>query len=367
LNHRRVQFGGPTIATIGPLGVNPPVLRHDKKEERFSCRCRPLTTIFIAFFAEYHPETARMSGPYDIDPKISQDEDAIWALALKKTPERDRNAFLARPPFVYFGRNLRIAYPGFLTWLKFFDPNRQSGDLGKKVTDYRTARINYELLTGALLRQLREGKGGKKLVSTTIIMNRIDEPTGHLITIMPSRWDKGRDPVTTPDDNVKAIGDVSVGFLRAGSGSTVRISPEALNDKPEAVAVADQLLFHELVHAVMMSDGQSSGISGVDPKWGDEREFWTTQVENVYRSEKGVTKVRGSHDDDSVIWDDTEKLLDHKEIRPPVRVLLEKFKTIESVVYDALARIPQAKAKYNPFREYKEEQDKKAAKDTSTP
>jgi hypothetical protein len=306
-----------------------------------------------------------MSGPYDIDPKISQDEDVIWACALKKTPERDRNAFLTRPPFVFFGRNIRIAYPGFLTWLKFFDPNRQSGDLGKKVSDYRTARINYEMRTGALLRQLREGK----LVSTTIIMNRIDEPIGNLITIMPSRWDKGRDPVTTPDDFSKAIGDVGVGSLRPGSGSTIRISPEALNDKPEAVTVADQLLFHELVHALMMSDGESSAGGFVTPKWSDQREFWAIQVENVYRSEKGVTKVRGSHDDDSVIWDDTEKLLDHQEISPPVRILLEKFKTIEPVVYDGLARIPQAKAKYNPFRDYKEEQDKKAAaaKGTSTP
>lgn len=309
-----------------------------------------------------------MSGPYDIDPKISQDENVIWAVALKKTPERDRNAFLARPPFVYFGSNLRIAYPGFLTWLKFFDPRRQGGDdLGKKVTDYWTAKVNYELLTGALLKQLREGKDGKKLDSTMIIMNRIDEPTGHLITVMPSRWDKGRDPLTTPDDALKAIEDISIGFTRGGSGSTIRISPEALNDKPEAVAVADQLLFHELVHAVMNSDGKNSGVAGVGPKWGDQREFFVTQIENVYRSEKGVHKVRGSHDDDSVIWDDTEKLLDHKEIKPPVRILLDTFKTIEPVIYDALARIPQAKAKYNPFRDYKEEQDKKAAKGRSTP
>jgi hypothetical protein len=291
----------------------------------------------------------------------------IWAMALKKTPARDRNAFLARPPFIYFGSNLRIAYPGFLAWLKFFDPRRQSGDdLGKKVTDYWAAKVNYELLTGALLKQLREGKDGKKLGSTTIIMNKIDEPTGHLITVMPSRWDKGRNPDTNPDDPPKASGEVSTGFTLAGSGSTVRISPEALNDKPEAVAVADQLLFHELVHAIMSSDGLNSLVSGVDPKWGDQREFFVTQVENVYRSEKGVHKVRGSHDDDSVIWDDTEKLLNHKEIVPPVRVLLDKFKNIEPDVYDAFARIPETKAKYNPFREYKEEQDK-AAKGQPTP
>jgi hypothetical protein len=307
-----------------------------------------------------------MSGPYDIDPKISLDEDVIWAVAQKKTPARDRNAFLARPPFLYFGKNLRIAYPGFLTWLKFFDPRRQGGgDLGKKVTDYWTAKADYELRMGALLKQLREGKDGKKLDSTTIIMDKIDQLSGHLITVMPSRWDKRKDPVTSPDDASKAAGEISLGFTRAGSGSTIRISPEGLIDKPEAVLVADQLLFHELVHAVMISDGKNSAVSSVDPLWSDQREFFTVQVENVYRSEKGVRKVRGSHDDDSVIWDDTEKLLDHNEIRPPVRILLEKFKSLEGDLYDALAGIPQKKATYNPFRDHKEEQDKKAAKGSS--
>ena len=57
---------------------------------------------------------------------------------------------------------------------------------------------------------------------------------------------------------------------------------------------------------------------------------------------------------------DTENLLGHVEIPPPVRVLLDKFENLEREVFRQLAAIPRAKATYNPFRKYKEEQAKAA-------
>ena len=66
-----------------------------------------------------------MSGPYDINPKIPQEPDKIWAAVRKQLPRADQGEFLFRPRYIYSGKkaNVRIAYPGFLTWLKFVDPD----------------------------------------------------------------------------------------------------------------------------------------------------------------------------------------------------------------------------------------------------
>jgi len=98
----------------------------------------------------------------------------------------------------------------------------------------------------------------------------------------------------------------------------------------------------------------------LDPPWGEDQEFFAVQVENLYRSEKGLKKIRRSHDDPPVWWSDTQNLLDHTEFSPPVWILLGRFKGFIPGVFDKLADIPQAKATYNPFRKYKEEEQAKA-------
>jgi len=70
-------------------------------------------------------EESQMAGKYDVNPKIPQNEEKIWAVVKKVQPRADRNDFLVRPRYVHSGSNVRIAYPGFLTWLKFVDPERR--------------------------------------------------------------------------------------------------------------------------------------------------------------------------------------------------------------------------------------------------
>jgi hypothetical protein len=303
-----------------------------------------------------------MTDPYLINSKIPQDPDKIWAVAKKRLPGRNQNEFLYRPRYVFSGKNVRIAYPGFLTWLKFIDPDRRGEDLDKKVVAYNHDKSRYEQQIAQLLKEFREGKDGKKFAAPAIIMAQIDRPGGHLLTFQPSRWDQTKDPGQEVDDAGAAVGEIHPGFLSAGSAATIRASPEALNEKPEAILVADQTILHEMVHAMFSMHGKSTA-GMVNLGWEGDFEFNAIQVENVYRSEKGVKKMRASHADDTAFMDDTENLLDHTEIHPAPRILLGRFKRYEPEVFGQLALIPQAKAKFNPFREYKEEQDKKGTPD----
>jgi hypothetical protein len=124
------------------------------------------------------------------------------------------------------------------------------------------------------------------------------------------------------------------------------------------VTVEHEFFKRDLALFVCISSRLSHGTLrrglSVEPGWSDADEFRAVQVENVYRSENGLTKIRESHDDDKVIWDDTEKLLKRKEIKPPVKLLLDSFERDEPDVFQQHA---QVKATYNPFRD-KEEQNK---------
>jgi hypothetical protein len=294
-----------------------------------------------------------MPNPYDVNSRISRDPDRIWAAARKVLPGRDRDELLVRPRYIFITKTLRIAYPGFLTWLKFVDPDRSGVDLEAKLVAYDRAKTRYEKQLSDQLKEFRKGQ----LLSAKIIIDQIDH-SGQLVTFMPSPWNKGRDPETRADDKGAAHGEIHQGFLRAGSGSTIRISPDALNDTGENIMVFDQTLLHEMVHSMFAADGQES-VGIVTPGWDGDYEFNATMVENVYRSEKKLRKMRASHEDDFAFWPDTENLLDHREIRPPPQILFGRFERREPDVFRQLALIPKDKATFNPFRDFKEEKDKK--------
>jgi hypothetical protein len=304
-----------------------------------------------------------MTDPYRINPKIPQDPDTIWAVAKKLLPGRKRDEFLIRPRYVYSGKNIRIAYPGFLTWLKFVDPDRRGEDLGRKVIAYDRAKSRYELQMTQLLKEFREGKDGKKFAAPAIIIDQVDRPGGMLITFQPSHWNEVTDPSTMTQDAAAARGKINQGFLVAGSPSSIRMSPEALTDSVGfGFMTADMVMLHEMVHAVFEMHGKDTSEK-VNRGWWFDNEFFAIAVENVFRSEKGIRQMRASHADDGSFIDDTENLLDMVKIQPPPRMLFARFARLEPEVFRQLALIPPSKAKFNPFRDYKEEQDKRGPTD----
>ena len=304
-----------------------------------------------------------MTDPYRINPKIPQDPDTIWAVAKKLLPGRKRDEFLIRPRYIYSGKNIRIAYPGFLTWLKFVDPDRPGEDLGRKVMAYDRAKSRYELQMTQLLKEFREGKDGKKFAAPAIIIDQVDRVGGMLITLQPSHWNEATDPGNMTQDAAAARGKINQGFLVAGSPSSIRISPEALADGGSfGFMTPDMVLLHEMVHAVFKMHGKQTDEK-VNRGWWDDSEFFAIAVENVFRSEKGIREMRASHADDGSFMGDTENLLDIVKIQPPPRMLFARFERLEPGVFRQLALIPSSKAKFNPFRDYKEEQDKRGPTD----
>jgi hypothetical protein len=304
-----------------------------------------------------------MTDPYRINPKIPQDPDRIWAVAKKLLPGRERDEFLIRPRYVYSGKNIRIAYPGFLTWLKFVDPDRQGEDLGRKVIAYDRAKSRYELQMTQLLKEFREGKDGRKFAAPAIIIDQVDQPGGMLITFQPSRWNKLTDAATMPQDAAAGRGKINQGFLVAGTPSLIWISPEALTDTDSTgFMTPDMVMLHEIVHAVFMMHGNDTNEK-VNRGWRFDNEFFAIAVENVFRSEKGIRQMRASHAASGAFIDDDENLLDMVKIQPPPRMLFARFARLEPEVFRRLALIPRSKARFNPFRDYKEEQDKRGPTD----
>jgi hypothetical protein len=211
-----------------------------------------------------------------------------------------------------------------------------------------------------LLKEFREGKDGKKFAAPAIIIAQVDQPDGMLITFQPPRWNQK--PVNSSDDPPAAYGELHQGRLVAGSASTIRMSPEPLADGIEGLGAPDMVMLHEMVHAVFKMHGNQTGEK-LNRGWRNDFEFFAIAVENVLRSEKGLKKMRASHDDHTAFMDDTENLLDHVEIQPPPRMLFARFERLEPEILRQLALIPPSKAKFNPFREYQAEQDKRGPTD----
>lgn len=120
--------------------------------------------------------------------------------------------------------------------------------------------------------------------------------------------------------------------------------------------LADEVLFHELVH----SSRNTKGINCQKPVTGDyddAEEFIAIAITNIYLSEKGH-KLRADHrwgtelsEADARVWyrENPQKLNVHPG------ALIEQFKQQQESFYRALTKIPSSKARFNPVREHFEE------------
>ena len=114
---------------------------------------------------------------------------------------------------------------------------------------------------------------------------------------------------------------------------------------------ADQVLFHELVHALRDMQGLSNPVPTVNTSYLNEEEFLAIVVEGVYVSAKGGTKFRANHFDDSVLWSplDTSKgFVDYKDNGDNGEIL-NYYYSMWQPFFGQLANLTQPK--FNPFRE----------------
>lgn len=179
------------------------------------------------------------------------------------------------------------------------------------------------------------------------------------------------DPKTTRDERYEVAT-----FRGTGTGSDVEVhyTPNAtlpacpprtstpVGCRPTWLGVdlmsPDDLLVHELVHALRMLRGQSDCIPTRQEDYDNEEEFFAVLVANIYVSEKGnATALRANHHGGGVLRQElntNETFLGKGERWPSWgqredRALVAKFVRENN---DVCGKIRLSRAAFNPIREY---------------
>jgi hypothetical protein len=171
-----------------------------------------------------------------------------------------------------------------------------------------------------------------------------------------ARWFAGHpdDPATRKvDERETAVRGTGTGV---GSAVTLKYTPSIYGQSwcyPEGTygSKSDEVLFHEMVHALRYMQGKYNQIPTGDPFHGykDEEEFLAITATNVYMSAKGVDNdgLRGGHDG-------------HYALQPPLntsagfladptnRKLMNIYRLLWADAFFGLAGVSQAQ--FNPFR-----------------
>jgi hypothetical protein len=143
---------------------------------------------------------------------------------------------------------------------------------------------------------------------------------------------------------------VPPGFVGTGAGSDVVVNFTPANIKTNRVwdRRADNVLVHELVHALRVMQGLRNPIPTKNSDWMNEEEFWACVVQDVYLSAGGSTRLRyGYGDYESLMGTPLNTssgfLAENLE-------LFTKHATSWGQVYTNLAMVNTAP--FNPFRQY---------------
>jgi hypothetical protein len=174
-------------------------------------------------------------------------------------------------------------------------------------------------------------------------------------TDLRDKWFSGRqdDPDTEDDERYVTVGADKVAE-GGGSDASVYFTPSEWGggnsacSGPGTRTAADEVLFHEMVHALRDMQGVSNPVPTVNTSYLNEEEFLAIVVTNVYISAKGGTKFRANHFDDSILWSplNTSKGFVEDEDN---RKVLTNYSSMWQPTFGQLGNLTQPK--FNPFRE----------------
>lgn len=260
-----------------------------------------------------------------------------------------------------YRKNILITVPGFLEWVKFIDDTIGGYDDWRgKVEQYRRYIRGYVMNTTALLDGIMHFDTGRA------VLKKFDNAQ-HSITISPEKWNQRRKGFTAPAHlrdraDVIAAGEwVSDDTNEVGTGKgadvVIKLSPEAFAYVDLPGFRPDEALLHELVHAAFMVHGKNT-TDHVNRGFRDESEWNAILIANIYRSEKGMHDLLGSHDW-AVTFKDTDNFLDSSKLHPSPRILLERLKFFAPILFNDISSVPVTKAKFNPIRQYRDELNKR--------
>jgi hypothetical protein len=149
-----------------------------------------------------------------------------------------------------------------------------------------------------------------------------------------------------------------------GSSCTLEFNPDLFSGAvaAEPAHAADEVLYHELVHASRYVNGKMNAIP-MNQHYDNAEEFLAIMLANIYISEKGQTRLRGGHQPYTDILDgkkhrrvlgdqDARRFLDN-----PQHVNLSPLRIIENFrnqlnFYMKLSQMPSVRPKFNPVRQY---------------
>ena len=134
----------------------------------------------------------------------------------------------------------------------------------------------------------------------------------------------------------------------AGSDAVINFTPELIKTNRVWGRRADNVLVHELVHALRMLQGLRNQVPTTNSDWMNEEEFWACVVQNVYISAAHSARLRyGYGDYESLMADpmNTSSGFLNANID-----LFTKHSGPWGKVYTDLAFVHAAA--FNPFREF---------------
>jgi hypothetical protein len=173
------------------------------------------------------------------------------------------------------------------------------------------------------------------------------------------KWYVGRPDDSDTDDDDKRYTTHGPDMVAEGGGSDAELyfTPSEWGggkspcSGPSSMWPADEVLFHEMVHALRDMQGLTNQVPTVNTSYLNEEEFLAIVTANVYISAKGGTKFRANHFDDSVLWSplDTSKGFVEYHDNGDNGEILNYYSSMWQPFFGQLANLTQPK--FNPFRE----------------
>jgi hypothetical protein len=259
--------------------------------------------------------------------------------------------------------NVIIAYPSLGDWTAMFDPRNNRGDRANRLS-YDDFKRRHQKQMMTMLKEIASRAAGNALLSET-------NETGHTIMILPidfvptaSKWVKYHtNAIASADSAIRstlpgmAAGTRKSGNIAKGTGtgsdSEIYFSPERLRPGGPGFN-PDEILFHEMVHAVRDTQGASTSGYKLGEGYDNAEEFAAVVTTNVYMSEKKQTALRADHGRGTL--QQPEKFLDSPQVPAPgARGLLSMFRLRQPRLFASLAAIDRGTAAFNPFRQLAEE------------
>lgn len=321
----------------------------------------------------------------EFDELVAQLRKDLQPVLRRNLPAIDFNE-LNNPtqPTQYGSLPIFLVYHDFYYWLAANNPQLRA-DFENTRRLFRAARRAF-LGTGTTSSVTDQLDRLKRLQPGRALMNAIGSRP-HKIFIVPDFYsqvsgnnDVGGHPFSLPDatsvgmpilwagrnaaEHAEDPWPSALSHATTGSGTgvgtdyTLNYSPElygrqgALHESYPG-SDPDQMLFHELVHALRAVMGVTYS-SPTNQHYDNEEEYLAIVLTNIYMSSQGAVTFRGDHY--AGILQRPDQFLDNvQQVDMGPRMLLERFRLTQPDFFRDLAQITSGIARFNPVRQYNDE------------